>query len=235
MNRLLMILAAVFTVHSAAVAADPAPQPETASLPVPTIAVLPFDSRGARAQDENLGKSIAELLSVELATQGDFELVERAELDKILTELHLSATGLVDKETQLKLGQLTGAKILITGSVFRKVYVKISESISAPAIDPAAETELKKLLIALGFEVVEDRQDAEFLFLGEGLATDSGRYQNFSSSTARLELNLYKGKQILLSDRQKETVAGPSYVIAAKDALARCSLELARRMLPALK
>ena len=232
MNRLLMILAAVFTVHSAAVAADPAPQPETASLPVPTIAVLPFDSRGARAQDENLGKSIAELLSVELATQGDFELVERAELDKILTELHLSATGLVDKETQLKLGQLTGAKILITGSVFRsgdnnyvvakligvetgkvlpaaakggsaatdlvselavkvarqltarsrqlmprpktalsvagelsgtvkgngrKVYVKIAESISAPAIDPAAETELKKLLIALGFEVVEDR------------------------------------------------------------------------------
>ena len=117
----------------------------------------------------------------------------------------------------------------------RKVYVKISESISAPAIDPAAETELKKLLIALGFEVVEDRQDAEFLFLGEGLATDSGRYQNFSSSTARLELNLYKGKQILLSDRQKETVAGPSYVIAAKDALARSSLELARRMLPALK
>ena len=117
----------------------------------------------------------------------------------------------------------------------RKVYVKIAESISAPAIDPAAETELKKLLIALGFEVVEDRQDAEFLFLGEGLATDSGRYQNFSSSTARLELNLYKGKQILLSDRQKETVAGPSYVIAAKDALARSSLELARRMLPALK
>ena len=310
MNRLLMILAVVFTVHSAAVAADPAPQPETASLPVPTISVLPFDSRGARAQDENLGKSIAELLSVELATQGDFELVERAELDKILTELHLSATGLVDKETQLKLGQLTGAKILITGSVFRsgdnnyvvakligvetgkvlpaaakggsaatdlvselavkvagqltarsrqlmprpktalsvagelsetvkgngrKVYVKIAESISAPAIDPAAETELKKLLIALGFEVVEDRQDAEFLFLGEGLATDSGRYQNFSSSTARLELNLYKGKQVLLSDRQKETVAGPSYVIAAKDALARSSLELARRMLPALK
>ena len=242
MNRLLMILAAVFTVHSAAVAADPAPQPETASLPVPTIAVLPFDSRGARAQDENLGKSIAELLSVELATQGDFELVERAELDKILTELHLSATGLVDKETQLKLGQLTGAKILITGSVFRsgdnnyvvakligvetgkvlpaaanggsaatdlvselavkvagqltarsrqlmprpktalsvagelsgtvkgngrKVYVKIAESISAPAIDPAAETELKKLLIALGFEVVEDRFRAlpEFLQL----------------------------------------------------------------------
>ena len=264
--------------------------------------MLPFDSRGARAQDENLGKSIAELLSVELATQGDFELVERAELDKILTELHLSATGLVDKETQLKLGQLTGAKILITGSVFRsgdnnyvvakligvetgkvlpaaakdlvselavkvagqltarsrqlmprpktalsvagelsgtvkgngrKVYVKIAESISAPAIDPAAETELKKLLN-------KDREKyekifAEFLFLGEGLATDSGRYQNFSSSTARLELNLYKGKQILLSDRQKETVAGPSYVIAAKDALARSSLELARRMLPALK
>lgn len=310
MNRLLMILAAVFAAHGAAFAADPAPQPETASLPVPTVAVLPFDSRGARAQDENLGSSIAELLSAELAAQGDFELVERAELDKILTELHLSATGLADKETRLRLGQLTGAKILISGSVFRsgdnnyvvakligvetskvlpaaakgnsaaaelvpelaakvagqltsrsqqlmprpktalsvagelsetvkgngrKVHVKIAENISTPAIDPAAETELKKLLIALGFEVTENRQDAEYLFLGEGLAADSGRYRNFSSSTARLELNLYKGKQLLLSDRQKETVAGASYVIAAKDALAQGSLNLARRMLPALK
>lgn len=310
MNRLLMILAAVFAAHGAAFAADPAPQPETASLQVPTVAVLPFDSRGARAQDENLGSSIAELLSAELAAQGDFELVERAELDKILTELHLSATGLADKETRLRLGQLTGAKILISGSVFRsgdnnyvvakligvetskvlpaaakgnsaaaelvpelaakvagqltsrsqqlmprpktalsvagelsetvkgngrKVHVKIAENISTPAIDPAAETELKKLLIALGFEVTENRQDAEYLFLGEGLAADSGRYRNFSSSTARLELNLYKGKQLLLSDRQKETVAGASYVIAAKDALAQGSLNLARRMLPALK
>ncbi len=83
--------------------------------------------------------------------------------------------------------------------------------------------------------MTENRQDAEYLFLGEGLAADSGRYRNFSSSTARLELNLYKGKQLLLSDRQKETVAGASYVIAAKDALAQGCLNLARRMLPALK
>lgn len=292
-------------------AADPAPkEPAAPSVPVPTIAVLPFDSRGARAQNEELGQSIAELLSVELASQGEFELVERAELDKILTELHLSASGLVDKETRLKLGQLTGAKILITGSVFRsgdnnyvvakligvetsrvlpaaargggeatdlipelagkvvsqltsraqqlmprkrtmlsvagelsetvkgrgrKVYVKIRESISMPAIDPAAETELKKLLLALGFQVVENRNEAEYLFLGEGIATDSGHYRNFSSSTARLELNLYRGKTLLLSDRCKEVVAGASYVIAAKDALAQCSLALAQRMVPALK
>ena len=60
-----------------AFAADPTPQEAAPSVPVPTIAVLPFDSRGARAQNENLGRSIAELLSVELASQGEFELVER--------------------------------------------------------------------------------------------------------------------------------------------------------------
>lgn len=293
-----------------AFAADPTPQEAAPSVPVPTIAVLPFDSRGARAQNENLGRSIAELLSVELASQGEFELVERAELDKILSELHLSASGLVDKETRLKLGQLTGAKILITGSVFRngdnnyvvakligvetsrvlpaaargnseatelvtelagkvagqlnsraqqlmprqrtalsvagelsetvkgrgrKVYVKIRESISMPAIDPAAETELKKLLLTLGFSVVENRNDAEYLFLGEGIATDSGQYRNFSSSTARLELSLYQGKKLLLTDRSKEVVAGASYMIAAKDALAQCTLALAQRMIPVLK
>ena len=289
-----------------AFAADPTPQEAAPSVPVPTFAVLPFDSRGARAQNENLGRSIAELLSVELASQGEFELVERAELDKILSELHLSASGLVDKETRLKLGQLAGAKILITGSVFRngdnnyvvakligvetsrvlpaaargnseatelvtelagkvagqlnsraqqlmprqrtalsvsetvkgrgrKVYVKIRESISMPAIDPAAETELKKLLLTLGFNVVENRNDAEYLFLGEGIATDSGQYRNFSSSTARLELSLYQGKKLLLTDRSKEVVAGASYMIAAKDALAQCTLALAQRMIPVLK
>ena len=284
-------------------------QPE--SIPVPTIAVLPFSSRGARDQNEAAGSSVAELLTVEMMGQEGVELVERAELEKILTELHLSATGLIAPESRLKIGQLTGARILITGSVFssggknfviakvigtetgrvlaaassgnadppelvpelcgkvaallrekgssilpprrtvlsvagalspqlkganRKVYVKITETIGTPAVDPAAETELKKLLLTLGFTVVEDRSEAEFAIVGEGIAADSGNYREFSSSTARIELTLYKGKnQILAVDRWKETVAGPSYVIAAKDALGAAALSLAARMLPAMK
>jgi hypothetical protein len=53
-------------------------------------------------------------------------MVSRENLQKILDSLQLSASGLISKESQNKIGQLTGAKILITGSVFKvsnKTYV----------------------------------------------------------------------------------------------------------------
>ena len=91
----------------------------TATQPIPTIAVLPFDSRSRNSDAEQLGRSIAELLSVALMEEGEFELVERAELEKILNELQLSDSGLIDQQTQLQIGHLVGARILITGSCFK--------------------------------------------------------------------------------------------------------------------
>ncbi len=283
----------------------------TATQPIPTIAVLPFDSRSRNSDAEQLGRSIAELLSVALMEEGEFELVERAELEKILNELQLSDSGLIDQQTQLQIGHLVGARILITGSCFksgektflvakvigtesgrvlgasvngrvdvvelipelrkkltdilcrssakllppavteqsvlaqlsavvagqsRKVYIQVSESINVPAVDPAAEVELKKLLLDLGFQIVETPVEAEYRLIGEGVATSSGVYQNFQSATARVELTLYRGKEeVVKVDRGVETVAGGSYVIAAKTALAQCALKLAGRILPVLQ
>ena len=131
---------------------------------------------------------------------------------------------------------VAGALSAVVKGNNRKVYVKITETIGMPAADPAAETEIKKLLVTLGFAVVSSRAEADYALIGEGVAADSGNYQRFTSATARVELTLYKGKeQVLAVDRQKETVAGPSYVIAAKDSLASAALQLASRMLPALK
>ena len=51
----------------------------------------------------------------------DYKLEQESlnsEIDKALEELHLSAVGLVSSDTQLKLGKLIGAKILISGSLF---------------------------------------------------------------------------------------------------------------------
>ena len=280
------------------------------SVMVPTVAVLGFENRTRTAGNEDLGRSISELLMIELMSRDTADFVERAELDKVLDELHLSAAGLVDKETQVKIGRLVGAKILITGSVFkskdknfliakiigvetgrvygcsvnstgepvdmvgeladkvdeklreklteilprerdtagvlkvlatedisgngRKVYVSVKEDISMPVIDLAAETELKKLLIDLGFEVVDRPSNADFLLTGEGLATQSGTFKQLFSATARLELTLRSGDKVLATDRQTEVVAGASYPIAAKNALAQAALVSAERMLPAI-
>ena len=99
---------------------------EAAPIMVPTAAVLPFEARGRQAENDQAGKSVSDLLFVTLLENGAANLVERAELDKALNELHLSAVGLVAPESQLQLGRLIGAKILISGSLFEtggKKYV----------------------------------------------------------------------------------------------------------------
>ena len=278
---------------------------------VPVVAVLPFESRGRLAELDQAGKSVSELISVHLLESGVANLVERAELDKALNELHLSAVGLVSPESQLKLGRLIGAKILITGSLFetagkkyavakligtetsrvlgcsvsgkgdypefapelaakivallqkdsekllpkkttffsaadrlaevkgkqRRVFLKVDEDPGLAVPDPASEIELKKLLLALGFQVVEQRSEAEFAILCEALASNAGQFQKFSSAAARVELSVFRveNNELLAAGASKETVAGATYIIAAKDAIGQATLRLAADLLDCLK
>lgn len=94
---------------------------------------------------------------------------------------------------------VAGALSAVVKGNNRKVYVKITETIGMPAADPAAETEIKKLLVTLGFAVVGSRAEADYALIGEGVAADSGNYQRFTSATARVELTLYKGKEQVLA------------------------------------
>ena len=112
----LVIVLATFGVATTR-AQDAATAPADASNFVPVVAVLPFDGRGRQAELEKTGKSVADLVFVKLL-EDNVNLVERADLDKALDELHLSAVGLVSPDSQLQLGRLVGAKILITGSLF---------------------------------------------------------------------------------------------------------------------
>ncbi|MBE6359646.1 MAG: hypothetical protein E7057_10445 [Lentisphaerae bacterium] len=278
---------------------------------VPTVAVLPFESRDRQAASTDMGKSVAELLNIALMESGNADMVERAELDAALNELQLSATGLTSKESQVKLGRFIGAKILITGSLFksgsknfviakiigtetsrvlgasasgtedftslvpmlapkvsailekqsakllpkelnkedvlsrlkkvvqgkqRKVFVKVKEDIAVSVPDPAAETELKKLLLALDFQVVNTRNEADYAVIGEAIAANAGSYHKFTSAAARLELSVYnKDKKLLATGAARETLAGASYPIAAKEAIARTALKLAGEFFPVMK
>lgn len=78
-------------------------------------AILPFNERGHGVKGE--GEKIAPLLFAELITQPNLFLVEREELQKVVTEHELNLSGMVRPGEAVLLGQLTGARILITGSV----------------------------------------------------------------------------------------------------------------------
>ena len=278
---------------------------------VPTAAVLSFEARSRQASNDNVGKSMGELLFVKLLESGCVDLVERAELDKALDELHLSAVGMTTPESQVKLGQLIGAKILITGSIFeagqkryavakiigtetsrvkgcsvsgtgdylelvpalaekvqavlendvakllprkatvfsiadsltaikgngRKIYLEVKEDIQQRTPDPASEIALKKTLLALDFQVVNVRSEAEFAIVCEAVASNAGQYHKFSSAQARVELSVYqvKGEKLIATGARKETLAGATYIVAAKDAITQATLVLAGKVLQGLK
>ena len=82
-----------------------------------TVAVFDFDSK-----DENvlgLGPKVATLVNANLSADPNFITVERAELEKALGEQELGLSGTVTPDSAAKVGNLTGAKILVTGRVFK--------------------------------------------------------------------------------------------------------------------
>jgi hypothetical protein len=99
----------------AVAATQPSSAPAGVVQPLAT-AVLNFQS-----SDESMSKQGAEmatLLEADLSTSEHAIMVEREEVDKILSEQELGASGLVSADTAAKIGSLTGAQVLVTGRLF---------------------------------------------------------------------------------------------------------------------
>jgi len=88
-----------------------------AGQPPLTVAVIDFTTTGSVPAE--WGEQGASLLSALLSAEGNWVLVERAELKKLLSEQELGLSGTVNTATAAKVGQLTGAKVLVTGRVFK--------------------------------------------------------------------------------------------------------------------
>lgn len=80
-------------------------------------AILPFEERGANVKD--LGQQVSDLLFAQLAADPALFLVDRAEFNKTLSEQSLAVSGAVKPTEAVQVGQLTGARLLITGSVLQ--------------------------------------------------------------------------------------------------------------------
>jgi TolB-like protein len=79
------------------------------------IAVLPF--RELDGQPTVLGTYISEEMVTHLFSIGGIEIVERSMLDKLIGELKLSQTGIIDPETAKKVGKVAGVDAIVTGSI----------------------------------------------------------------------------------------------------------------------
>jgi hypothetical protein len=90
---------------------------QAAELPVLTVAVFDFESKDEAVRD--LGPKVAMILNATLSAEVNLIMVERAELEKVLGEQELGLSGTVSADTAAKVGNLTGAKVLVTGRVFK--------------------------------------------------------------------------------------------------------------------
>lgn len=82
-----------------------------------TLAVFDFEAKDTGVA--NLGSQVSTLINVALSTEPNLITVERAELAKVLGEQELGLSGTVSADTAAKVGNLTGAKVLVTGRVFK--------------------------------------------------------------------------------------------------------------------
>lgn len=156
-----------------------------------TVAVFDFTSRDESTRD--LGPTISTLLTALLSAEADLILLERAELDKALGEQELGLSGTVAADTAARVGTLTGAKVLVTGSVF-----KADKSILAVAKVIGTETGR-----VYGLTAKMNASGGDITDLAQDLATKIGPTINEKSETliAKVEPREERIKRLVAAAR----------------------------------
>ena len=82
------------------------------------VAVLDFEDGFEYARKTRLGFSVSELLASHLIREAKgLRVVERKQMDKVLSELELQLSGFLTEPEAARLGALVGADLLLLGSV----------------------------------------------------------------------------------------------------------------------
>ncbi|MEZ4630590.1 MAG: CsgG/HfaB family protein [Deinococcales bacterium] len=102
----------------------PLPQEQRYIIAVPNFSVragsVRIAGQGLEQEDtfyKQLGSGLADIFVSEAFRSQQFRITERAELDKVLYEQDLAASGRIDPSTAASLGKITGAELLVLGSL----------------------------------------------------------------------------------------------------------------------
>ena len=104
-----------------------------------SVAVLPFENKGA---SRDLGDIVFDKMITALFNEDRFKVIERSQLESVLEEQKLGASGLLDASSAAELGRGLGVDAIILGSVAAAPNGAIS--LDARAID----TETAMIIVA---------------------------------------------------------------------------------------
>ena len=119
-----------------------------ANLTNKKIAILPFSYADGRAAAKD-GAIVSERITMRLIKQQKFEVVERSMLDKVMGELKLQSTGMMDASSTQQLGKLLGVQAIVTGTLVEmqagkiEVNARLIKTETAQAIG-ASQVDLEK-------------------------------------------------------------------------------------------
>lgn len=107
-----LALAAFLTLGAAVLPSQGGAQPR------PRIAVVGFENNSSfNAWGDRLGLAAQDELTTQLVRSGTFTVIERAQLEQILSEQRLGMSGAVDPRTAARIGEILGVNYVLMGSI----------------------------------------------------------------------------------------------------------------------
>ena len=120
-----------------------------ASIQGKKIAIIPFSYADGRTGATKDGSVISERLTIKMINMHKFEIIERSVLDKVMAELKLQSSGMIDASSAQQLGKVLGVEAIITGTLVEtsggqiEVNARLIKTETAQAIG-ASQVQLDK-------------------------------------------------------------------------------------------
>ena len=85
-------------------------------IPDSTVAVLYFKNMGNNRDLDPIQKGLADMIMTDLSKVNSLKVIERLRMQKLMEEMGLGMTGIVDEKTAPRVGKLLGASRLVKGT-----------------------------------------------------------------------------------------------------------------------
>lgn len=148
------------------------------------VAVVPFDVP-QEFRGTPLSTGIADMITTELVKVGGIEVVERAQLDKILREQELKDRGILDPDTAKEAGRVLGVDYIVGGKI-TEFGIRENKSLlgGLASVLGGAQIRHSTARVAFDFRVV-DAENARVLMAKKAEAEDKSSGVTFAGGDLR--------------------------------------------------
>lgn len=167
------------------------------STTVHRLAIVPFDDRAGGAEADR-GVAVAELVLAQLAARNRFSLVDRAEFRKMLDEIELSQSDLVEESGALQAGKMLAADALLTGSLTElfgtvRVTAKIIRTETSEILATASVTVVRNALDDFARGLIDEKGRVSSSVFRSLLAPGWGQFYTNKYARGAISLTLCAG------------------------------------------